>query len=160
MDGFIRLSILLQYQTGSNQNNFKTMYGIDIRFLFGTITQDPEYAGEGDKFRARFSVVVNKLKNGERKGEFTNVTIWGKAAENIRKFGVSKGWVFGGVGHTDSYTNSEGKTYFNFNPTNFDVINPQRRSESDQNQSNAPVANQSSQAAAPGPINEEDDLPF
>lgn len=80
---------------------------MNITLLIGRLTRDPESQGEGDSQRARFSIAIDRPKEGT---DFINCTAFGKTAENILKY-CKKGVLVSVEGSLNSYSydNEEGQ---------------------------------------------------
>lgn len=67
--------------------------------LIGRITKDLElrYTPQNNKAVCDFNIAVNRTytnENGEREADFVNIQVWGKQAENLKKY-QSKGSLIG-----------------------------------------------------------------
>ena len=80
---------------------------MNITLLIGRLTRDPESQGEGESIRARFSIAIDRPKEGV---DFINCTAFGKTAENILKY-CRKGTLVSVEGSLNSYSyeNEEGQ---------------------------------------------------
>lgn len=80
---------------------------MNITLLIGRLTRDPESQGEGESIRARFSIAIDRPKEG---ADFINCTAFGKTAENILKY-CKKGTLVSVEGSLNSYSydNEEGQ---------------------------------------------------
>lgn len=83
--------------------------------LMGRLTKDPEVSGEGNAFRARYSLAVDRRfsRNEENNTDFINIVVFGKGAEFAEKY-LKKGTkvlVTGRI-QTGSYTNKEGQKVY------------------------------------------------
>ena len=80
---------------------------MNITLLIGRLTRDPESQGEGESIRARFSIAIDRSKEGV---DFINCTAFGKTAENILKY-CRKGTLVSVEGSLNSYSyeNEEGQ---------------------------------------------------
>lgn len=81
--------------------------------LMGRLTADPDVRytqGESPTSVARYTLAVDKVKNGNHEADFIRCVAWGKAAEFAQKY-LSKGMKIAIAGelHTGSYTNKEGQ---------------------------------------------------
>lgn len=81
--------------------------------LMGRLTADPDVRytqGENPTSVARYTLAVDKVKNGNHEADFIRCVAWGKAAEFAQKY-LSKGMKIAIAGelHTGSYTNKEGQ---------------------------------------------------
>lgn len=73
---------------------------MNIVLLIGRLTRDPESLGEGELSRARFSIAIDRQKEGV---DFIGCTAFGKQAENILKY-CKKGTLVSVEGSLNSYS--------------------------------------------------------
>lgn len=80
---------------------------MNITLLIGRLTRDPESQGEGESIRARFTIAIDRAKEG---ADFINCTAFGRTAENILKY-CKKGTLVSVEGSLNSYSyeNEEGQ---------------------------------------------------
>ncbi len=80
---------------------------MNITLLIGRLTRDPESQGEGESIRTRFSIAIDRAKEGV---DFINCTAFGRTAENILKY-CKKGTLVSVEGNLNSYSyeNEEGQ---------------------------------------------------
>lgn len=81
--------------------------------LMGRLTADPDVRytqGEHPTSVARYTLAVDKVKNGNREADFIRCVAWGKTAEFAQRY-LNKGTKIAIAGeiHTGSYTNKEGQ---------------------------------------------------
>lgn len=56
---------------------------MNIVILLGRLARDPESQGEGETKRVKFTIAVDKFKEG---ADFINCIVFGKQAENVLKY--------------------------------------------------------------------------
>lgn len=81
--------------------------------LMGRLTADPDVRytqGEHPTSVARYTLAVDKVKNGNREADFIRCVAWGKTAEFAQRY-LNKGTKIAIAGeiHTGSYTNKDGQ---------------------------------------------------
>lgn len=81
--------------------------------LMGRLTSDPDVRwtqGDNPTSVARYTLAVDKVKNGNREADFIRCVAWGKTAEFAQKY-LNKGMKIAIAGeiHTGSYTNKDGQ---------------------------------------------------
>lgn len=81
--------------------------------LMGRLTSDPDVRwtqGDNPTSVARYTLAVDKVKNGNREADFIRCVAWGKTAEFAQKY-LNKGTKIAIAGeiHTGSYTNKDGQ---------------------------------------------------
>lgn len=134
--------------------------------LMGRLTRDPDVrysnCGDGDQAVARFSLAVDRKKQGEQAADFFNCTAFGRQAEFIEKY-VKQGTklLITGRVQNDNYTNREGQKVYSVQI----IVQELEFCESKKNDANAANAPRS---AAPArqedfmsvPDGDEEGLPF
>lgn len=83
--------------------------------LIGRLTRDPEQKGSGETIVTRYTLAVNRMKEG---ADFINIVAFGKAGEFAKNY-FRKGLQVGVTGRiqTGSYTDKDGKKH-----STFDVV--------------------------------------
>lgn len=83
--------------------------------LIGRLTRDPEIRRKDELVIARFSLAVNRPKQGgnEATSDFPSVVCFGKTAELVEKY-IGKGRLVGVIGRiqTGNYTDKDGKKVY------------------------------------------------
>ena len=145
---------------------------MNITLLIGRLTRDPESQGEGDSKRARFSIAIDRPKDGAG-ADFINCTAFGRTAENILKY-CKKGTMISVEGSLNSYSyeNEEGQRISGMSVNARRVQFLSRPSSESTGEESAPQAQTKAEERAEeqsmlqqafedfGDIVEADDLPF
>jgi single-strand DNA-binding protein len=143
---------------------------MNMVILIGRLTRDPESQGEGDSPRTKFSVAIDRQKEGV---DFISCTAFGNQAENILKY-CKKGTMVSVEGSLNSYSfeNDEGERISGMNVTARRVQFLSRPSNSGESEESTPAPQTKAEERAEeqqllqqaiddfGDLVEESDLPF